>query len=153
MTEILHITATLEPRGPAGAFILSDEQVAALGDGKRAFPVTVSVNGTTLSLRLARMGGENLIGLAKAARAQADVQLGATYDVEIAVDTTERTVDVPEDLAAALAADPALQAAFAALAPSRRKELARWVADATRAETRASRVATTLDRVRAHRTR
>lgn len=153
MTEILRITATLEPRGPAGAFILSDEQVAALGGGKRAFPVTVSANGTTLSLRLARMGGENLIGLAKAARAQADVQIGATHDVEIAVDTTERTVDVPEDLAAALAADPALEAAFAALAPSRRKELARWVADAKRAETRADRVATTLEKVRAHRTR
>ena len=153
MTEILRIAATLEPRGPAGAFILSDEQVAALGDGKRAFPVTVSVNGATLSLRLARMGGENLIGLAKAARAQADVQIGATYEVEIAVDTTERTVDVPEDLAAALEADPALEAAFAALAPSRRKELARWVADATRAETRADRVAKALEKVRTHRTR
>jgi hypothetical protein len=59
MGEIL--TLTLEPRGPAGAFVLSDEQVAAVGGGRRAFPVRVTVNGVTLPLRLARMGAENLI--------------------------------------------------------------------------------------------
>ena len=153
VTETLRIRSTLEARGPAGAFLLTDEQVAALGGGKRAFPVTVSVNGTTLSLRLARMGGENLIGLAKAARAQSDVEIGATYDVEVAVDTTERTVDVPDDLAAALDADPAARAAFVTLAPSQRKELVRWVVDAKREATRTDRVAKTVDRVREHRTR
>jgi hypothetical protein len=75
MAETLTVTLTLEPRGPAGAFLLSDEQVTAVGGGRRAFPVRVSVNGVTLPLRLARMGGENMIGLARAAREQAGVSI------------------------------------------------------------------------------
>ena len=56
MAEFLRITTTLERRGPAGAFLLTDQQVGALGSGKKAFPVRVRVNGATLTLRLARMG-------------------------------------------------------------------------------------------------
>jgi hypothetical protein len=153
MGETLHLTATLEPRGPAGAFLLTDDQVAALGGGRKAFPVRVTVNGATLPLRLARMGGENLIGLARAVRQQAGVELGATYAVEIVAETAERTVDVPEDLAAALAGDPAAAAAFTALAPSHRREFASWVTQAKREATRADRVAKTVQAVREGRTR
>lgn len=152
MGDTLRLTATLEPRGPAGAFLLSDDQAAALGDGRKAFPVSVTVNGTVLQLRLARMGGENLIGLAKAARTQAGVELGATYDVEISADAGERTVDVPEDLAAALAAAGA-DGAFGALAYSHRKEFVRWVTEAKREQTRSDRVAKTVEMVQAGTTR
>src|SRR5690348_14596042 len=85
----------LEPRGPAGAFVLTEEQAAALGGGRKAFPVRVEVNGTTLALRLARMGGENLIGLAKTARAEAGVEIGSAYEVRITADEAERVVEVP----------------------------------------------------------
>jgi hypothetical protein len=153
MGQTLQVTAVLEPRGPAGAFVLTDEQVAALGEGKKAFPVTVTVNGATLALRVARMGGENLIGLAKAARAQAGVQLGERYDVEIAADAGERTVEVPEDLAAALASEPVVGKTFEGLAYSHRKEYVRWITEAKRETTRADRVAKTIDMVREGRTR
>lgn len=153
MARTLALTATLEPRGPAGAFVLSDAQVQALGDGKKAFPVRVTVGGKALALRLARMGGENLIGLSKASRAEAGVEIGATYDVEIALDDTERTVEVPADLAAALAADPAAEAAFAAMSHTHRKEYARWVTEAKKPETRAKRIVDTVTAVREGRTR
>ncbi|MFN8023455.1 MAG: YdeI/OmpD-associated family protein [Acidimicrobiales bacterium] len=153
MTDTLELHATLEPRGPAGAFLLSDEQVAAIGGGKKAFPVTVAVNGHTLSLRLARMGGENMIGLAKAARAEAGVELGGTYDIVVAADGGERTIEVPDDLAAALAASPPAGDMFAKLAPSHRKEYVRWVTEAKKAETRASRIAKAVEMVLAGRTR
>jgi hypothetical protein len=153
MAQTLRVTAILEPRGPAGAFVLTDEQAAALGDGKKAFPVRVTVNGATLALRLARMGGENLIGLAKAARAQAGVELGVGYDVEITADVGERTVEVPDDLAVALAAEPAVQATFTALAYSHRKEYVRWITEAKRPTTRADRIAKTVEMVRENRTR
>lgn len=149
----LQMTAVLEPRGPAGAFVLTDAQVAELGGGARAFPVSVTVNGVTLPLRLARMGGENLVGLAKAARTQAGVEVGASYDVTIARDDAERPVEVPADLAAALAADPAAEAAFAGLAPSHRKEFVRWVTEAKREQTRVLRVEQAVAMVRAGRTR
>lgn len=153
MGETLRIRATLEPRGPAGAFLLSDEQVAAIGAGKKAFPVTVVIGGNTLALRLARMGGENMIGLAKAVRAEAGVEIGGTYDVEISADSGERTVEVPDDLAAALSADPTAQEAFTALAPSHRKEYVRWISEAKKPETRATRVAKTVEMVRSGQTR
>ena len=153
MTQVLRFTATLEPHGPAGAFLLSDEQVAVLGGGRKAFPVRVSVNGTTLSLRLARMGGENMIGLAKAVRAQAGVELGSSYDVEIVLDEGERAVEVPDDLAAALAADPEAEGSFHGLSYTHRKEYVRWVTEAKKDATRADRVAKTIEMVRAGRTR
>ncbi|WP_088290734.1 YdeI/OmpD-associated family protein [Kineosporia sp. A_224] len=153
MGETLRFEAVLEKRGPAGAFLLTDEQVAAVGDGRKTFPVSVTVNGTTLALRLARMGGENMIGLNKAVRAQAGVEVDGTYTVEVAADAGERTVEVPDDLAAALAADGAAQGAFTALAYSHRKEYVRWVTEAKREQTRAERVAKTVEMVRAGQTR
>ncbi len=153
MGETLQVTATLESRGPAGAFVLTDEQVAWLADGAKTFPVRVSLNGQVLALRLARMGGENLIGLNRGVREQIGVEIGDTVQVEIAADTTPRTVDVPEDLAAALAADPDDAAAFEKLAYSHRQEYVRWITEAKREQTRLDRIATTIERVRAGRTR
>ncbi|WP_286690104.1 MULTISPECIES: YdeI/OmpD-associated family protein [unclassified Aeromicrobium] len=142
MTE-LHLTTTLEPRGPAAAIVLSDEQVAVLGDAK-AFPVVVTIGASTARLRLARMGGENLVGLSKAARAELGVEVGQEVDVVLRPDDAPREVEVPAALAEALDA-AGLRAAFDALAPSRRKEHARSVADAKGDDTRARRVQKVLD--------
>lgn len=149
MAEILTLNLTLEQRGPAAAFVLSDEQVAAVGEGRKAFPVLVSVNGVTLTLRLARMGGENLIGLARAAREQAGVSIGSAYLVRIAFEAGARTIEVPDDLVVALTADPEARAIFEALAYSHRREFVRWIAEAKREVTRAQRVAKTVEMLRA----
>lgn len=153
MTDPLRLTATLEPRGPAGAFLLTDEQVATLGGGTKAFPVTVSVNGRSVALRVARMGGENMIGMSKAARAEAGVELGSSYAIEIAADAAERTIEVPADLAAALAAAPTVEATFASMAYSHRKEFVRWITEAKKAETRTARIAKAVEMIRAGQTR
>ena len=152
MTGPLRLEVTLEPRGPAAAIVLTDAQVATLGDGKKTFPVRVEVGGRTVALRLARMGGESLIGFSKAARAEAGVEIGGTYRVVITRDEGERTVDVPEDLATALRSGRALTT-FAALAYSHRKEYVRWVTEAKRPQTRADRIAKTVEMVRAGQTR
>ena len=148
----LRITTTLEPRGPAAAISLTDEQVAKLGDGKKTFPVKVTVNGTTLPLRLARMGGENLIGFSKAKRTEADVDIGAKYRVVIEADEGDRVVEVPDDLAAALKAGKVAKQ-FDALAYSYRKEHVRRITEAKKPETRARRIADTVEQLRAGHTR
>jgi uncharacterized protein YdeI (YjbR/CyaY-like superfamily) len=51
---------------------------------------------------------------------------------------------VPDDLAGALAADPAAQANFDGFAPGQRREYIEWVIEAKRAETRASRIVQTV---------
>ena len=153
MGETLHLTAVLEPRGPAGGFTFTDEHVAALGDGAKTFSVVVTINDKAIPLRLARMGGENLVGFSKASRAAAGIELGDEVTFDIAADLAPRTVKVPDDLAAALAADSTVEAAFAALAPSHRKEFVRWVTEAKREQTRTDRVAKTVEMVRAGHTR
>ncbi|MFC7491725.1 MULTISPECIES: YdeI/OmpD-associated family protein [unclassified Knoellia] len=154
MGETLHLTAVLESHGgPAGAFELTDEQVAALGDGARTFPVIVTINGTAVPLRLARMGGKNLVGFSKASRSAAGIEIDDEVTFDITADLAPRTVEVPDDLAAALAADPAVAEAFAAMAFSHRKEYVRWVSEAKRENTRADRIAKAVEMVREGRTR
>jgi Bacteriocin-protection, YdeI or OmpD-Associated/Domain of unknown function (DUF1905) len=149
---ILRLRATFEPRGPAAAIVLTDEQVTALGGGK-VFPVRVTAKGVTITARVARMGGENLLGFSKKSRADLGVEIGDTMDVVIALDTAPPEVAVPPALATALAEDAAVQAAFDALAPSHRKEFARWIEEAKRDETRRSRVEQTVQLLREGRTR
>jgi hypothetical protein len=146
MTE-LRLRTVLAGTGPAAAILLSDEQVAALGAGK-AFPVTVTIDGRTARLRLARMGGANMIGFSKAVRAELGVEIDQEVDAVIAVDAGERTVDIPPALAEALDADPALRAAFDALSYTNRKEHARSVAEAKQEATRDRRLAKVLDSLR-----
>lgn len=143
----LHLHTTLEGRGPAAAILLTDEQVAELGAGK-ASPVVVDFGDRRIRLRLARMGGENMIGFSKASRAEAQVAIGQEIDVTIRVDTEERVVEIPPVLAEALDADPAVRAAFENLPPSKRKEMARQIADAKQDETRARRLEKVLDALR-----
>lgn len=52
---------------------------------------------------------------------------------------------VPPDLAAALKQSPKAAAAFRNFAPSHRREYIEWITEAKRAETRATRLATTLE--------
>ena len=54
----LTLHTRLEPRGPAGALVLTDEQVAQLAAGKRP-PVVVTIGDRSARLRLGVMGGEN----------------------------------------------------------------------------------------------
>ncbi|WP_147916222.1 DUF1905 domain-containing protein [Ruania zhangjianzhongii] len=141
----LTMRTTLAARGPAAAIVLTDDQVAELGTAKTA-PVTVTIAGRTARLRLARMGGENLIGMSKAARAQLGVQTGDEVEAAIAPDQAERTVDLPGELSDALTG-AGLTEAFAGWSYSRRKESARSVAEAKAAETKARRVAKVLDQL------
>jgi hypothetical protein len=149
----LRIRTTLEPRGPAGAIVLTDEQVAEIAGAAKSPPVRVTVNGNTLRLRVARMRGESLIGFSKAAREEAGVGIGQEVDVEIVLDDTPREVEMPDDLTAALDGDAEAHAAFAKLSYTHRKEYARWVTEAKKPETRERRVAETLRMVREGRTR
>jgi hypothetical protein len=151
-TPELRLRATLQPRGPAAAIVLTEEQVTALGAGKTP-PVRVTANGVTVAARIGRMGGENLLGFSKKLRADLGVEIGDVIDVVIVADTAPREVELPTALATALRGDPVAQAAFDALAPSHRKEFVRWIEEAKRDETRSSRVEQTLHMLREGRTR
>jgi hypothetical protein len=144
----LTTTAELVPRGQAAALVLSDDQVATVGEGAKRFGVVATVNGYTWRTSVVRMGGEFIVGLNRAVREAAGVEAGDTVQLELELDTKPREVEVPPALAAALAADDAALAAFEKLSYTHRKEYARWVAEAKRDETRDRRVAKTIDELR-----
>lgn len=145
MPEPVRITTILQPRGPAAAVLITDEQLAAIGQGAKTPPVRVTVNdGYTFAGRIGRMGGETLLGFNKANRAAAGVEAGDEITIDVVLDDAPREVVLPDDLQAALTADTAARAAFDALAYSHRKEYARWVGEAKRPETRDKRIADTI---------
>ena len=143
----------LQPRGPAAAVILDDAQVAAVGEGAKRFPVVATVNGYTWRTTVVRMGGEFLLGLSKEVRQGAGAEAGDEVDVTLELDTAPREVEVPEALAAALAADPEAKASFDRMAFTHRKEYARWIADAKQEQTRQRRLGQALEMIRAGKTR
>jgi hypothetical protein len=121
-------------------------------DPKAAFgivraPVRATVNGYTFRTRLARYGGIDYIGFNREVREAAGIAAGDLLEIELELDEEPRTVEVPDELAAALAADTDARATFEALAPSHRRELAGWVAEAKRADTKARRVERALERL------
>lgn len=147
----LHLHAVLEPRGPAAALVLTDEQVAVFGAG-RTPPVRVTIGEVTVAARVGRMGGENLVGFSRARRAELGVEIGAEVDAVVTLDAAPGQLEVPAVLEAALGGDPAARTAFDALAPSHRKEYARWIGEAKRGATRTARVEQTLQRLHDGRT-
>ncbi|MEO5744025.1 MAG: YdeI/OmpD-associated family protein [Terracoccus sp.] len=124
----------------ATGIAVPDEVVAALDAGRRP-PVMVTVGGHRYRTTVASMGGRFMVPFSAENRAAAGVAAGDEVEVELVGDTAPRQVTVPDDLAQALAAEPAAAAFFDGLAPSHRKEWVRWVEEAKRAQTRTSRVA------------
>jgi hypothetical protein len=150
---VIQLRAQLQPRGPAAAIVLDDAQVAAVGEGARRFPVVATVNGYVWRTSVTRMGGEFLLGLNREVRQGAGVQAGDEVAVTIELDVAPRAVEVPDELAAALAADPQVSESFERMAVSHRKEYARWVAEAKQDQTRQRRVQQALEMIRAGKTR
>lgn len=83
--------------------------------------------------RLLAEGRMQPSGLAEVDRAKADGRWGAAY-------AGSASIEVPADLAAALAAEPKAQAAFERLTKSNRYAVLYRIQDAKRAETRARRI-------------
>ena len=123
-----------------------DEVVDALGGGKRP-PVTVTVGAHTYRTTVAPMGGASWIPLAAEHREAAGVQAGQQVDVRVELDTAPRETPLPEDLAVVL--DDGARTFFEGLAPSHRKEWVRWVEEAKKPETRATRIAKTAEALKA----
>ena len=113
--------------------------IEALGAGRKP-AVTVTVNGYEYRSTVAVMGGRHLIPFSSDKRAATGIQGGDPIVVDVEVDTAPRTVEVPDDLAAALEATPGARAAFDALSPSARKAHVTNVESAKAPETRQRRV-------------
>ena len=142
----MRFDSVVEPGGrPATGIPIPDDVIAALGSSKRP-PVTVTVNGHSYRTTAVRMGGRFLVPLSAKHREAAGVAAGQRITVEIDNDSAAREVALPDDLAAAM--DDAARTTYDALAHTHRKEWVRWVEEAKRPETRATRTEKTVSALR-----
>lgn len=108
--------------------------------------VKVTYDGVPHRGLLTNMGGQcHFLGINKELRAKIGKEPGEVVQVTLEQDTEERIVEVSQDLADALAANPEARARFDALSYTNRKEYARWITDAKRPETRSSRLNKTIE--------
>ncbi len=124
----------------ATGFRVPAEVVDALGSGRRP-RVVITIGPHTYRSTVAVMGGAYLLPLSAENRTAAGVAAGDIVEVTLELDTAERTVEVPVELATALAAAPGARAAFDALSYTARRERALAVESAKQAETRERRIA------------
>ncbi|MFF3573545.1 YdeI/OmpD-associated family protein [Nocardia jiangxiensis] len=139
--------ARIEPARGGGAFVpVPAEAIDALGGGGR-IPVRATFDGIEYTGSIASMGAGPCLGIRKDIRVALHKTPGDTVAVTVERDTAERTVEIPEDLAAAL--DEAnLRTRFDALSYSRRREYVIAVTEAKRSETRIRRIEKTIEALR-----
>jgi bacteriocin resistance YdeI/OmpD-like protein/uncharacterized protein DUF1905 len=129
-----------------------DEVMEALGSGKRP-AVRVTVNGYSYRSTVASMGGRSMVSLSAEHRAGAGVAGGDEVEVDLEPDTAPREVTVPDDLAAALDAEPAARATFDGLSYSNKSWHVLQVTGAKTEETRQRRIAKSVEALRQGRPR
>jgi Bacteriocin-protection, YdeI or OmpD-Associated/Domain of unknown function (DUF1905) len=117
--------------------------------GRARPPVRVTIRGHEWRTTPGVYDGVGHIVVNRSVKKATGVDAGERVEVTMALDTEPRTVEVPEDLEAALARDKDARSAFEGLSFTHRREYAEWIEEAKRPETRARRVAETLERVRA----
>lgn len=116
------------------------ELVASLGSHKRP-PVRVTIGNYTYRSTVAAYGDVFMLPVSAENREAAGIKAGDEIEVTIELDTEPRTVEVPNDLAAALAEKPGTREAFDALSYTMRKEYVRQVETAKAQATRERRIA------------
>jgi hypothetical protein len=140
--------AVIEEARGGGAYVAVPADVDAALGGKGRIPVVASFDGVEYRGSVVTMGGVRCLGVLKAIRDRLGKGPGDTVTVTLAPDAAERTVTVPDDLAAALA-DAGARAIFDRLSYSHRREYVTWIDDAKKPATRARRVAGTVERLTA----
>ncbi|TPV50105.1 DUF1905 domain-containing protein [Pseudarthrobacter phenanthrenivorans] len=137
----MKFTTTIQGNGgTTTGIVVPGHVVEALGAGRRP-PVVVTIHGKSYRSSIAVMGGQNLISLSAHNREFTGVTAGETVDVEVELDTQPRIVEVPDDLAAAMAAEPVAQQFYATLSYSAQRRCVEPLGEAKTPETRARRIA------------
>jgi len=113
--------------------------VEALG-GKGRIPVTATFDGVPYRGSIVRMRGVAVLGVQKAIMAE----VGDSLTVVVRNDEAPREVEVPDDLAEALARNDPARTAFEGLSFSHKREYVEAINEAKRPETRARRVERTI---------
>ena len=115
------------------------EVVEALGGGKR-IKVVATIGEHSYRNSVVTWGEGFMLSFGADHRAATGLQAGDPVTVDLVRDEAERTVDLPDDFAAALTADPAAREFFDGLSYSQKRWFTLGLAEAKKPETRARRI-------------
>ncbi|MBG0737902.1 DUF1905 domain-containing protein [Paeniglutamicibacter antarcticus] len=135
----MKFTTTILGSGNKAGIEVPEDIVTGLGAGRRP-PVVVTINGQSYRSSIAVMSGRNMVGVSAANRELTGAAAGDTVEVNLELDTQPRVMHVPEDLAAALDAEPDAKAFYATLNYSTQRRYVEPIGDAKTEETRSRRI-------------
>jgi hypothetical protein len=147
--DMTKFTTTLLLHGKtATGMEVPPEVVESLGAGKKP-PVRVTIGDHTYRSTIAPRKDRYLLGVSADNRERAGVEAGDEVEVELELDTEPRLIELPGDLAEALGTDTQAKDFYDGLTPSQQGSYVNWVESAKKAETRESRVAKSVEKLRA----
>ena len=131
---------TLSATGNNTGIEVPEDVIERLGRGRRP-PVLVDLDGHEYRSTVGVMGGRSLISVSAAVRQATGLAAGDPVRVTLTVADTPQEVEVPADLAEALAADPRARSFFDGLSNSLQRYHVDTVNAAKTPETRQRRIA------------
>lgn len=151
MNTPLTFRAVLEPGGPSfmptQTIVVPADVLDALGS-KATKRVIVTIRGHALRLGLLPLeGGRRYLMLNKDVCKVVGIKLGDELEISIGPDPNPDRVDLPDELAEALAAWPEAETAFNNYSGAHRRAMARLVDEAKQPATRARRAVTLTERL------
>lgn len=124
-----------------GVFVAVPFNVQEVYGTRGQVPIRATIDGFPYQGVLSPMGdGQHVLIIIKTVRGAIGKTWGDTVHVKLARDTAPRTVEVPDDFVAAMAAVPGLREKFEALAYTHRREYVQWIERAKKYETRQRRL-------------
>lgn len=137
----MRFEATLEQTGKTTTGIrVPDDVLEVLGQGKRPRVTVTFDDRYTYRTTVGPHAGSPFVSVSSAVRDEAGVAAGDVLEVELVLDTEPREVEVPDDLAQALATDDDARHWFEGLTDSQRRGFVASITSAKQAETRERRV-------------
>ncbi len=113
--------------------------------GKARPPIVATFGKYAFRTTIAVYDGKSYVGVRRSHRDAAKLAPGQNVRVVLEIDDAPRTVTPPKELAAALKKDAKARASWDSLSFTHKREHAEAIADAKKPETRARRVAKTIE--------
>ena len=139
MAPSVSFDTTVTATGNNTGIVVPGDLIDDLGAGSRP-ALVVNVNGYEYRNTVGVMGGKHMISISAAIRKETGLKGGDPVHVTLTLADTPREVNVPDDFAAALSADPDAGAFFAALPNSLQRYHVDNITEAKTAETRQRRI-------------
>jgi bifunctional DNA-binding transcriptional regulator/antitoxin component of YhaV-PrlF toxin-antitoxin module len=146
--NIYRFKARIEAAGGGGAYVLFPYDVEKEFGTRGRVPVKATFDGVPYAGSMVKYGNPlHMLPVPKDIREKLGKAPGDTVAVELHRDESERTVEIPEDLAELLKREK-LRPVFDKLSYTHRREYCRWISEAKRAETRSTRLGKAIEMLR-----